>query len=117
MQAQTAFLSLLLFGLSNISHGTENMPLFEKFREFEQIYEPSAVQQLPDGRFVVVEDEAVHPLDVLSLLPDGQVSEQPLYRSSLISWSSPNRVLNTLEDLEAPCIRHHLTLAQGKRQT
>ena len=104
MQAQTVFLSLLLFGLSISSHGAEGIPLFEKFRKFEQIYEPSGVQQLPDGRFVVVEDEAVHPLDVFSLQPDGQVSEQPLYRSSLLSWSSPNRVLNTLEDLEAVAV-------------
>jgi len=104
MQAQTVFLSLLLSGLSISSHGTEDIPLFEKFRKFEQIYEPSGVHQLPDGRFVVVEDEAVHPLDVFSLQPDGQVSEQPLYRSSLLSWNSPNRVLKTLEDLEAVAV-------------
>ena len=104
MQAQTVFLSLLLFGLSISSHGTEDIPLFEKFRKFEQIYEPSGVHQLPDGRFVAVEDEAVHPLDVFSLQPDGQVSEQPLYRISLLSWNSPNRVLKTLEDLEAVAV-------------
>jgi hypothetical protein len=104
MQAQTAYLSLLLFGLSTSSHSLESIPKFEKFRQFEQIYEPSGVQQLPDGRFVVVEDEAVHPLGVFSLQPDGQVSEQPLYRSSLFSWSSTNRVLNTLEDLEAVAV-------------
>ena len=124
MQAQTAFLSLLLFGLSINSHGTEGIPLFEEFRKFEQIYEPSGVQQLPDGRFLVVEDEAVHPLGIFSLQTDGQVSEQPLYRSSLFSWSSPNRVLNTLEDLEAVAldeqgriyaITSHSRKANGKR--
>ena len=104
MQVQKAFLSVLLFGLSISSHGSEGIPLFEKFRKFEQIYEPSGVQQLPDGRFVVVQDEAAHPLDVFSLQPDGQVSEQPLYRSSLFSWSSPNRMLNTLDDLEAVAV-------------
>ena len=104
MQARTFCLSLLLFGQSISSHGTESIPSFEKFRKFEQIYEPSGVQQLPDGRFLVVEDEAVHPVGVFSLLPDGQVSEQPLYRSSLFSWSSSNRVLNTLEDLEAVAV-------------
>ena len=103
-QAQIAFLSLLLFGLPVISHGAGDIASFEKFRKFEQIYEPSGVQQLPDGRFVVVEDEAVHPLDVFSLQPDGQLTEQPLYRSSLFSWSSSNRVLNTLEDLEAVAV-------------
>ena len=103
-QAQVTFLSLLLFGLSANCHGTEGIASFEKFRKFEQIYEPSGVQQLPDGRFIVVEDEAVHPLDVFSLQSDGQVIEHPLYRSSLFSWSSPNRVLNTLDDLEAVAV-------------
>jgi len=105
-QAQVTYLSLLLFGLLAItsSHDAEGIPWFEKFRKFELIYEPSGVQQLPDGRFVVVEDEAVHPLDVFSLQPDGRVFEQPVYRSTLLSWSSPNRVLNTLEDLEAVAV-------------
>jgi len=103
-QAQITFLGLLLFGLSAGCHGTEGIASFEKFRKFEQIYEPSGVQQLPDGRFIVVEDEAVHPVDVFSLQSDGQLIEQPLYRSSLFSWSSSNRVLNTLEDLEAVAV-------------
>ena len=105
-QAQVTYLSLLLFGLLAItsSHDAEGIPWFEKFSKFELIYEPSGVQQLPDGRFVVVEDEAVHPLDVFSLQPDGRVFEQPVYRSTLLSWSSPNRVLNTLEDLEAVAV-------------
>ena len=100
-QAQKIFLGLLLFGLSNSCNGTESIASFEKFRKFEQIYEPSGVLQLPDGRFVVIEDEAVHPMGVFSLLPDGQVAEKVLFRSSLFSWSSSNRVLSSLEDLEA----------------
>jgi hypothetical protein len=103
-QAQITFLSLLLFGLSVSCHGTEDIASFEKFRKFEQIYEPSGVQQLPDGRFIMVEDEAVHPMDVFTLQSDGQLIEHPLYRSSLFSWSSSNRVLNTLEDLEAVAV-------------
>jgi hypothetical protein len=103
-QAQITFLGLLLFGLSASCHGTEDIASFEKFRKFEQIYEPSGVQQLPDGRFIVVEDEAVHPMDIFSLQSDGQLVEHPLYRSSLFSWSSSNRVLNTLEDLEAVAV-------------
>ena len=35
------------------------------FRPLSGIYEPSAVQQLPDGRFLVVEDEHRHPFSVL----------------------------------------------------
>jgi len=75
--------------------------MFEKFRKFEQIYEPSGVQQLADGRFVVIEDEAFQPADVFLLHSDGQSSEQALYRGSILGWASPNRALSTLEDLEA----------------
>ena len=123
-QAQTVFLSLLLFGLATACSGTETIASFDKFRKFEQIYEPSGVQQLPDGRFVVIEDEAVHPMGLFSLLPDGQVSELPLYRSSLTGWISPNRVLSSLEDLEAVAmdelgriyaITSHSRKASGRR--
>lgn len=100
-QARMAFLSLLAFAPPACSDAVETISGFDKFRKFEQIYEPSGVQQLPDGRFLVVEDEKSHPLDVFSLRADGQVSERPLYRSSLFSWASANRALSTLEDLEA----------------
>lgn len=42
------------------------------------IYEPSAVQQLPDGRFLVVEDEKQHPFSLLAINRDGKVSTVPL---------------------------------------
>ncbi|MFZ2163046.1 MAG: DUF3616 domain-containing protein [Sideroxyarcus sp.] len=42
------------------------------------IYEPSAVQQLPDGRFLVVEDEKKHPFSLVMLNPDGSVRSTPL---------------------------------------
>jgi hypothetical protein len=42
------------------------------------IYEPSAVQQLPDGRFLVVEDEKEHPLSLFTLDADGSVRSTPL---------------------------------------
>jgi hypothetical protein len=103
-QAQIPFLGLLFFGLSVPGYAVEGIPVFENFRKFELVYEPSGVQQLPDGRFVVVEDESAHPLDVFSLQPDGQVTEQPLYRSSLLSWASTNRALGELEDLEAVAV-------------
>lgn len=101
IQAQSAFLGLLISVLSGFSYAAEDIPGFEKFRKFEKIYEPSGVLQLPDERFLVVEDEAAHPLAVFSLQPDGQVSEQSIYKRSLFSLVSPNRALSTLEDLEA----------------
>jgi len=42
------------------------------------IYEPSAIQQLPDGRFLIVEDEKDHPFSLVTIDPDGGVSSAPL---------------------------------------
>lgn len=42
---------------------------------FENIYEPSAVQQLPDGRLLVVEDEASRAMNVLTVTEDGVLQE------------------------------------------
>lgn len=42
------------------------------------IYEPSAIQQLADGRFLVVEDEKSHPLSLLAIDSDGEVSVTPV---------------------------------------
>jgi len=42
------------------------------------IYEPSAIQQLPDGRFLLVEDEKKHPFSLITINPDGSVSSTPL---------------------------------------
>lgn len=43
------------------------------FRPLEGLYEPSGIQQLPDGRFLVVEDEKGHPFSVLTIDRDGPV--------------------------------------------
>ena len=43
--------------------------------EFRDIYEPSAVQQLPDGRILVVEDEAKRAVSVMTLAEDGSLVE------------------------------------------
>lgn len=48
------------------------------FRPLSGIYEPSAVQQLPDGRFLVVEDEKSHPFSLVSIGADGSVAAAPL---------------------------------------
>lgn len=100
-QVQTACLGLLFVALSACGFDAQGIQGFEKFRKFERIFEPSGVQQLPDNRFLVVEDEAAHPLDLFSLNPDGTVSESYLSRGSLFSWRSSNRAMNALDDLEA----------------
>lgn len=95
---------MLVAGLPACGQSADGPRGFDQFRRFEAIYEPSGVEQLPDGRFVVVQDEAAHPLDLFSLQEDGRVSEQPLYRSSMLSWASPNRALGVLKDLEGVAI-------------
>ncbi|WP_230682804.1 DUF3616 domain-containing protein [Variovorax paradoxus] len=42
------------------------------------IYEPSAIQQLPDGRFLVVEDEKRHPFSLVAIGADGSVHSTEL---------------------------------------
>ncbi len=42
------------------------------------IYEPSAIQQLPDGRFLVAEDEKDTPFSLLSIHPGGRTTVEPL---------------------------------------
>jgi hypothetical protein len=48
------------------------------FRPLTGIYEPSAIQQLPDGRFLVVEDEKSHPLSLVAIGADGSVDRTAL---------------------------------------
>jgi len=63
------------------------------FRLLAGIYEPSAVQQLPDGRFLVVEDEKQFPLALFSIREDGTIASQPVERD-------PDDPLGKLDDLE-----------------
>ena len=60
------------------------------------IYEPSAVQQLPDGRFLVVEDEASNPLSLLTISTTGRVASHALRPGWLQMFSD----FWTLDDLE-----------------
>jgi len=44
-----------------------------RFRPLDGFYEPSGIQQLPDGRFLVVEDEKSHPFSVLTIDREGPI--------------------------------------------
>ena len=48
------------------------------FGKLTGIYEPSGVQQLSDGRFLIVEDEALTPFALLAFDPDGEPTVRPL---------------------------------------
>jgi hypothetical protein len=115
---------LLFVALLGCAGGCEATTAAPEIPLFDVIYEPSGVQQLPDGRLVVIEDESAYPLDVVVLQPDGQLLEQPLYRASLFSWASRNRILGTIDDLEgmavdaqgrAYVITSHSRKSNGKR--
>lgn len=66
------------------------------FHPLTGIYEPSAIQQLPDGRFLVVEDEKRHPLSLVTIGGDGNVDSQELTAGLLQAFSA----FWTLDDLE-----------------
>ena len=48
------------------------------FQLFASIYKPSAIQRLPDGRFLFVEDEKVHFFSLLNLAANGDASTKSL---------------------------------------
>lgn len=62
------------------------------FRPLTGLFEPSAIQQLADGRFLVVEDEKEHPFTLLAIGADGSLSAAPL-RHDAAGWGK-------LDDLE-----------------
>ncbi len=55
---------------------TENS--MSTFKPLTGLYEPSAILQLADGRFLVVEDEKAHPFSLVSIGSQGEVSCSPL---------------------------------------
>ncbi|MDO5620688.1 MAG: DUF3616 domain-containing protein [Paracoccus sp. (in: a-proteobacteria)] len=65
--------------------------------EFQDIYEPSAVQQLPDGRILVVEDEASRALSLMTIGSDGLLVEDAAADMRLTRGFG--RRLNDLEGL------------------
>ena len=48
------------------------------FQPLTGLYEPSSIQQLPDGRFLVVEDEKSRPFSLVTISAAGDVSSTPL---------------------------------------
>lgn len=77
------------------------LPEFSSFAKFRNVFEPSAVHQLSDGRFLVVEDEARHPMDLLSLNADGTFSEHALFPQMRFDLQGAAGEFRDLKDLEA----------------
>ena len=67
------------------------------FQPLTDLYEPSAIGQLPDGRFLVLEDEQQHLFSLVTLNPNGGVSTQALGPGFFERWDA----FWNLDDLEA----------------
>ena len=66
------------------------------FQPFTNLYEPSAIQQLPDGRFLIVEDEKDHSFSLVTLSANGDVSTTSLGPA----WFHGGDPIWKLDDLE-----------------
>ncbi len=73
------------------------------FLPLKELYEPSAILQLPDGRFLVAEDEPEHPFSLFRIGLDGQVSNAPLNTQIM----GTNKALQKLDDLEGLTADQH----------
>lgn len=88
--------------------------------EFEDIYEPSAVQQLPDGRIIVVEDEASRAISIMRMGDDGRLIEDAAADQKYTR--AFGRQLNDLEGLSIDdrenvyAITSHSLTGKGERQ-
>ena len=74
---------------------SDNVPVF---RPLTGIYEPSAVQQLADGHFLVVEDEKQHPFSLVTVGADGSIGSTAL--------DLADDALRKLNDLEGLTLGH-----------
>jgi hypothetical protein len=72
------------------------MPVPPQFLPLTDLYEPSAIQQLADGRFLVVEDEKEHPFSLVTLSADGTVKSKTMSPG----WFEGNNLFWKLDDLE-----------------
>ena len=63
-----------------------------RFESLPGLFEPSGVQQLPDGRFLVIEDEKEFPFCLFSFDGDGRIAGPP------VTLAAPDK-LNDLEGL------------------
>ncbi len=87
--------------------------------EFENVYEPSAVEQLADGRLLLVEDEASRAINLLTVADDGSLIEDAF--TDLKLTRGFGRRLNDLEGLSIDengyiyAITSHSKDRKGKR--
>jgi hypothetical protein len=49
--------------------------LTSRILKFDKIYEPSGIQQLADGRLVIIEDEPAHPIHIMNINNKAEMTE------------------------------------------
>ena len=76
------------------------LPVFKQFKSLDAVIEGSGVQQLPDGRFLTVNDEKDHPFDILTLNDKGEFSVTPLYPQKQFEKDGEHDDFRKLADLE-----------------
>ncbi|OSI11033.1 DUF3616 domain-containing protein [Neisseria canis] len=87
---------------------------------FKGVYEPSAVQQLPDGRLLIMEDEATRAASILSFQADGTLAEDDAADTRVIRGFK--RKLSDLEGLTRDpdgyiyAITSHAVNKEGQRR-
>lgn len=95
--AITVFISLKIihFLFPHTSEAATDLVASSEFMNFDKIYEPSGVQSLPDGRLIIIEDEASSALHVMQTRDDTSLKED--FRLSSKLRNSFNKTLNDLE--------------------
>ncbi len=83
------------------SFASENLNRKIKRENFNTVFEPSGVVQLPDGRVVIVEDRRRRPVSIVELDSQQKFSKAPLRTGSLFSAFTEGFNRGSLEDLEA----------------
>ena len=78
------------------------------FLPLRDIYEPSAILPLPDGRFLIVEDEKTRPFSLVTIRPDGTTQSVPL-----VTGDFPK--LDDLEGLAADAAGHIYAITSHSR--
>lgn len=73
---------------------------FTGFKPLDAVIEASGVQQLPDGRFLTVNDEKDHPFDILTLDDNGEFTVTPLYPQKQFEKDGEHDDFRKLADLE-----------------
>ena len=78
--------------------------VYGSFSTFERVYEPSGIHQLPDGRFIIVEDDKRQPITLVAITSEGRFSETRLNPKEIFKKGGEGSRMRKLDDLEAVAV-------------